>query len=237
LIDVRVLGSGSSGNCYVLDDGHSQLIIEAGIKFNKIQQALAFDFSRVAGCLISHEHGDHSKAIKKMTEKTVIDFYASQGTFNALGLSGYHYCKLRPTQSVQVGSWLVMGFPVEHDAAEPMGFVIENQIGERLLYVTDTYFVRYRFKGITHMLVEANYSLERLQQRIRNGSTTAKMLKNRLYKSHFEIKNTLGFIRANKSPLLQQVWLIHLSDANADGPSFKKQVAALTGVPVHLAGW
>lgn len=55
MIDVRVLASGSSGNCYLID-GQTKVLIEAGIPFKKIQQGLNWKTSELAGVLISHEH-------------------------------------------------------------------------------------------------------------------------------------------------------------------------------------
>lgn len=65
---VRVLGSSSSGNCYILDDGNEALIIEAGIRFAEVKKALRFNLRKVAGCLITHQHNDHAKYIHDMVK-------------------------------------------------------------------------------------------------------------------------------------------------------------------------
>lgn len=237
MINVTTLGSGSSGNCYVIDDGHSKLIIETGVKFAKVQQTVNFDFSNVVGVFISHEHLDHVKYIKRFVDLTAVDFYASGGTFAALGLSGYRFNPMLNAKTYPVGNWLVTPFDVKHDAVEPFGFIFQNLKGERLLYVTDTYYVKYRFKHITHMMVEMNYSLEELQWQIQHGNKTAEIIKSRLYKSHFEMENSLAFIKANQSHDLQRIWLIHISHNDGRADMFKRKTMALTGVPVELAGW
>ena len=53
---LKVLGSGSAGNCYLLQNEKEILIIECGISYKKILQRLNFNLSSVVGCLISHEH-------------------------------------------------------------------------------------------------------------------------------------------------------------------------------------
>ena len=58
-----VLGSSSSGNCYVLDAGNEALILEAGIRLNEVKKVLGFNIRKVVGCLITHQHGDHAKYI------------------------------------------------------------------------------------------------------------------------------------------------------------------------------
>lgn len=234
MIKVRVFGSGSSGNCYCLDNGTSQLLLEAGVKFSRVQKMMGFSFKRVDGLLITHEHTDHSKYLKDFEKRTNVYFYTSPGTLVALDKSNYRYHPLEKFKSRKIGDWKVTPFPVEHDAADPVGYLIETNADDRLLYVTDTYYVRYCFKNITQMLVEMNYSLEIANNNQQQGRLM-KSLENRIFKSHFEESNSLAFIKANMSPSLQWVELIHLSDANSDEREFKRKVQELTGVPVYVA--
>lgn len=55
---LRVVGSGSKGNTYILGNGDEALIIEAGLPFGKeVKYALDWNVSRVVGVCVSHEHG------------------------------------------------------------------------------------------------------------------------------------------------------------------------------------
>ena len=67
-MELRVLGSSSSGNCYILDNGNEALIIEAGIRFIDVKKALDFNIRKVVGCLITHQHNDHAKYAKAMVD-------------------------------------------------------------------------------------------------------------------------------------------------------------------------
>lgn len=59
---LKVLGSGSSGNCYLIEASQSdKLVLDAGINFKEVQKGLEFDFRGVRGVLITHEHMDHLK--------------------------------------------------------------------------------------------------------------------------------------------------------------------------------
>lgn len=53
---LKVLGSGSSGNCYILENDTEALIIEAGVPFMEVKKALNFDIRKIQGVVISHEH-------------------------------------------------------------------------------------------------------------------------------------------------------------------------------------
>ena len=39
-MEIKVIGSGSSGNCYLIDDGRTALLLDAGVPFSAVQQAM-----------------------------------------------------------------------------------------------------------------------------------------------------------------------------------------------------
>jgi phosphoribosyl 1,2-cyclic phosphodiesterase len=227
LISIRSFGSSSAGNCYYVTDGHTPLLLEAGIKFKDIQRELNFQTSSIAGCLISHEHGDHAKAYKDIV-KAGIDIYATLGTIEAIKATGHRIKSIEARKQFTIGTWTILPFEVEHDVAEPVGFLLANQQGEKLLFATDTYYIRYKFKGLTHLMVETNYSMEILNENIRSGSVPA-VMKKRLMRSHFSLENVKDFLKANDLSKLQEIWLLHLSDSNSNAELFKREVQELTG--------
>jgi phosphoribosyl 1,2-cyclic phosphodiesterase len=227
VIEIKAFGSSSAGNSYWVTDGHTQLLLEAGIKFRDIQIGLNFRTSSIAGCLISHEHGDHSKCIKDVL-KSGIDVYASKGTFESLNISNHRAKPIEAKKQFQIGTWTILPFETEHDAAESLGFLLANQSGEKLLFATDTYYIKYKFPDLTHIMVEANYSLDILKENIFNGIVPVAM-KKRLMRSHFSLENVKDFLRANDLSKVQEIWLLHLSDTNSNAELFKKEIQELTG--------
>ncbi|WP_019420154.1 MBL fold metallo-hydrolase [Paenibacillus sp. OSY-SE] len=233
MIDIQPLGSSSAGNAYRVTDGQTALLLEAGLRYKDIQRALEFRMSDIDACLITHDHGDHSKSAKDVM-KAGINIYTGQGTADALGLLGHRLRPVVARQQFTIGTWTILPFEVEHDAAEPLGFLLANQAGDKLLFATDTYYVRYRFSGLTHIMVECNYSMSILRENIAAGRVPAAM-KNRLLRSHFSLENVLDFLRANDLQRVQEIWLLHLSDNNSDEELFKREVQALTGKMVRVA--
>lgn len=242
MISVKVFGSGSKGNGYLIDDGHSQLIIECGVPFQHVQQQMGHDFSKVVGALITHEHRDHCKYISSLIDKTAIDVFATRGTIDTMFADpilklkdnhGYRFNGMQYKITQKIGTWYVTPFETKHDVAEPCGFLIDNTAGDRLVFVTDSYYVKYRFPNVSHMMVEANYSKEIVDQKMNRGFDIKR--KERLLESHFDFERTLDFIKINKSDRLQEVWLLHLSDANSHEQKFKEDTQKLVGVPVYIA--
>lgn len=232
-MDIKILASGSSGNCYRISDYESSLLLDAGIPFKEIQKGLQFKLSDISGCLLTHSHGDHSKAVKDLA-KHGIDVFSSAGTFNELRIFN-HRTRIIPTLSKQtIGSFTVMPFDVEHDTAEPLGFLVKSNVtGEKLLYFTDTAYLRYKFKGIHYILGEVNYSLSVLQQNIIKKIIDPGLAK-RIIKSHMSLENFVEFLKANESDNLQAVYLLHLSDTNSDEELLKTQIKSLTKADVII---
>lgn len=234
-MDIKVLASGSRGNCYLINDGSTPLLLECGIPIKKIREGLGFKLSEVAAVLLSHEHGDHSKAIRDVLRMGV-DIYSSPGTFEALGLSGHRLRPVKDKQSFEIGSWIIRAFETQHDAAEPLGYLLHSRAtNERLLFSTDTYYVRYRFPGLTHIMIECNYAMDILTENVNKGLVPA-VLKNRLLTSHFSLANVKEFLKANDLSKVQEIHLLHLSDGNSDAERFKREIMELTGKPTYIAG-
>ena len=232
LINITTYASGSSGNCYRIDDEKTVLLVEAGIQIRKIRKAFNFKLSKVDACLITHEHGDHSKSVKDVI-KAGIDTYMSPGTAEALGLSSHRIKAVKHGELFSVGSFKIMPFSVQHDAQEPLGFLLAS--GEdKILFATDTYYIKYRFSGLTHIMIESNYSQELLDRNIASGVAHAS-LRNRVMKSHFEIENVKTFLKANDLTKVKEIHLIHISGNNGDPKLFKEEIQKLTGKPVYIA--
>jgi phosphoribosyl 1,2-cyclic phosphodiesterase len=233
MITFTVLASSSRGNCYHVTDGTTHLLLECGLPFREIQRKLDFQTSEIKCCLVTHEHKDHSRAVTDMA-KAGIDCYMSRGTAYALGVSGHWIKVIQAQQTFQVGTWTILPFETQHDAAEPLGFLLVNQAGDKLLFATDTYYIKYKFVGLNIIAVECNYALDILNANIKDGSVPEAM-KNRLLQSHFSLGNVKEFLKANDLSLVTEIHLLHLSGDNSDASRFKREIQELTGKAVYVA--
>lgn len=233
MIEIKTLATGSKGNCYYVTDGETPLLLEAGINFRDIRIALDFKTRDLAGCLVTHEHQDHCKSVKDVV-RAGIDVYMSHGTADALNIDNHRIKPVRAKESFQLGTWRIMPFEVEHDVSEPIGFLLANKAGDKLLFATDTYYIRYKFKGLTHLLIECNYSKEILDRNIQEG-ITPKVMRKRLIQSHMSLENLKDMLAANDLSKVQEIHLLHLSDSNSDEALFKREIQELTGKLVYIA--
>ncbi len=232
-MDIQVLASGSRGNCYRISDGSTPLLLECGIPYKDVQRGLNFRVSEIAGCLISHEHQDHCKAVRNLT-RAGVDCYMSKGTADVLGLSGHRVKIIKALQQFSIGTWAILPFETVHDATEPLGFLLASRNGEKLLFATDTAYIRYKFQGLTHIMIEANYQADILHENVNDGLVVPEVRK-RIRQSHFDLNHLKEFFKANDLSQVREIWLLHLSGDNSDAGRFKREIQELTGKPVYIA--
>ena len=231
-MQIKSIASSSKGNCYIVDDGRTKILIECGIAYKEIQKALDFGISSIDGLLVSHPHKDHCRSVKDMI-KAGIDVYLSEVAIEEIGISGHRINAIYSKKQFSIGTFIVLPFELQHDVFN-LGFLIANQAGDKLLYATDTYYIRYKFHGLTHIMIEANYSLDILKRNVEAGAVP-KELKNRILKSHFSLENVKKFLLANDLSKVQEIWLLHLSEQNSCEKRFKEEVQKITGKPTYIA--
>lgn len=232
MIEITILASSSKGNCYHITDGSTPILLECGIRFKDIQKQLNFKTSDLAGCLVTHEHKDHCAGLQDVL-KAGINCYMSSGTKEAIGIQHHRIKVVQAKKQFKLGTWTILPFDVQHDVSEPYGFLLMNNQGEKLLFATDTYYIKYRLQGLTHIMIECNYSMKILNENIASGRVT-KVMKKRLLRSHFSLENVKEFLKANDLSKVQEIWLLHLSDTNSDADLFKREIQELTGKMVFV---
>ena len=232
---LHIINSNSSGNCYLLQANSGQmLLIECGVHIDKIKRAIGFKPGMVAGCVLTHEHGDHAKWIKSVLGMG-IQVWASAGTHTACGSASHHRAKILTAGKMQqIGEFQVIAFDVKHDVAEPFGFLIRHPECGTVLFLTDSYYSEYTFKGLNNILIEANYCKNIITQRVDRGEDPV-FLRDRVFQSHMSLQTCIGMLAANDLSAVNNIVLIHLSDRNSDEARFKKEVERATGRTVHVA--
>ena len=233
MINFKAYASSSKGNFYTINDGQTKLMIECGLPWKQIQRHLKFQTGDISGCLISHFHADHSKATHDIIGRG-IDVYTSQGTFESLSVNSHRTNVVKSGGQFKIGTFTILPFDTRHDAPEPLGYLIVNKDGDKLIFATDTYYVPYRFNGLNIIAIECNYAADILQANVDAGKVPESM-RNRLLRSHFSLDNVKKFLLANDLSKVREIWLIHLSDGNSDAERFKREVQELTGKMVIIA--
>ena len=234
MIYFKSIASSSAGNCYLLGDGETQILLECGIPWKGIMKGLDYQTSKLAGCLVTHLHGDHCKAIKDVIYHAV-PVYATAETFNATCNGGFIAGKnvVKAGETFKVGTWTCVAFKTEHDVPGSVGFLLKNNIGQYALFLTDSAYSRFTFPPLHTVIIEANFSIDIINSNIRSGRIDASR-KKRLISTHMSIERVVDMFDANDMSQCQAIHLIHLSNDNSDEDLFKKMVQRSTGIPTTV---
>lgn len=230
---LHCLGSSSKGNSYLLQGKNDSLVIDAGINIIELKKALNFDLSKVSGCIADHFHGDHIKYFKDYLKAGINVHIEKQSIPYLKGFESQRIKIFEEMKDFQVGSFKIKAFPVIHDIPT-VGFLIEQPEMGRMVFITDTKFLNFHFPGMNHIVVEANYSIDIMNERLISGSIDG-YLRNRIMESHLEFGVTKEFLLANDLRKVRTITLTHLSDSNSDADRFQRETEEITGKPVFIA--
>lgn len=232
-MDIKIISSGSqAGNAYLVSDGETTLILDAGVPLQKIQVASGFQLSKIAACLCTHAHKDHSAAISALSARG-IDIYSGAETFARAATRGHRAHIITPLKKFDVGTFSVLPFDVAHDV-ETYGFMVTSSVtNERLLYITDASYVKYSFPAVDYMLIEANHDAESIYTAVDDGCTNARLAR-RVFGSHMSIDTLIEFLRANDLSKLEKIYLIHLSDNHSNAEGYRERIQRISGCMVEV---
>lgn len=239
---LRIISTGSKqGNCYSLYSENETLLLDCGCDFNKILKGIEYKASNVVGCLLTHGHGDHVKAFIDLV-KYGIPVYANDETADHFETVTGERMIGRPERiPFYVGGFKVTPFYVPHTTRDKdtgmiipcpnFGYLVEYEGMGKLLYMTDLEYCPYNFKSmkINHLVIECNYCQELVDSEESNYH-------HRL-QGHCSLETCKGIIRANMTPSLRTVTLVHLSDSASDEEQILREVKEVSGqfVAVNIA--
>lgn len=185
MLILKTLATGSSGNCYLLSTENETLILDCGIPIKEIKKGLNFDLSKIVGCVVTHEHKDHSLSVKDIEN---------------MGIKVWGTSIFRKW----IGGFKVISFEVPHDDVECYGFLIECPDGQKVLYATDFEYIKYNFQkiGIDHIIIECNYQQEYVNRDLPNFEHKIK--------GHCSLDTCKKFIEVNATDRLKTVLLVHM---------------------------
>jgi len=222
---ITVHASSSAGNLYSLESGKSRILFECGLTANKLIKALDYNLNRFDACFVSHFHSDHCKGIDFVI-RSGIPTYATKETFDKCNVSGN---VMEIGKTVFIKNLAIKSFQTEHDCPGSCGFFVKDtESGKKMIFATDTYFLRQKFPALNFIMVECNFSDELLDADENCG------YRERLKKSHMSINNLKLWLEKQDLSELEEIYLMHLSDSHSDENDFRNQINELTFADVII---
>lgn len=208
---LRCLASGSSGNCYILTDSSGQsLILDAGVPIKDIKRGLDWNIKNVAGCIVSHVHSDHSRSVKDL-KNIGIPVFAPYISLEPMTMGRNYDLRIQAFELTTLdGKWTHTN--TDGSECPCYGFLITHKEMGKMLYITDTELIKWRFKDVNHILLGVNYDKDLVDM--------DNLKANHVIRGHMSIDTACDFVKANDSDSLQNVIMCHLSNENANADTF-----------------
>lgn len=242
-IEVTILGSGSAGNCTLIETEHTAILVDAGLSSRQITQRLA-TISRsvddLDAVLLTHEHSDHSRGLNALCRTRAIPVYANRLTAEAVasdpelkGTTKLSWRLFSTGHPFEVGDFTVESFSVPHDAYDPVGFAIHSgtySVGVLTDLGHATKLVVERMRAMDVLVLESNHDLKLLQE----DTARPWALKQRIMSRHGHLNNDAAATLAEEicSNRLRHVFLAHLS-RDCNRPDIAQRVVSQK-LPTHV---
>ena len=240
-ISASVLSSGSIGNSFLIGAQDRAVLVDAGISCRELVKRMSSfgtEPSQVDAVLLTHEHVDHMRGVRRFCTEHSVPVYATRGTLALTPLDGVEKVNIAAGLPFEVGPFWVNPFKVRHLAAEPVAFSLSSNskkigIASDLGCVTPN--VVEQLKGSEVMFVEANYD-----ERMLLTGNYPEFLKRTIKGDHGHLSNDdAGKLSVKSStPATQKVVLVHLSKENNTPEKAKDAVEShlkryKLGIEVH----
>jgi phosphoribosyl 1,2-cyclic phosphodiesterase len=217
-IEVTILGSGSAGNCTLIETEHTAILVDAGLSGRQIAcrlETLGRQLADIDAILLTHEHTDHTRGLGVLCKAHPIPVFANRPTAEAI--AGEQKQRIRwqlfsTGHAFEVGDFTVEPFPVPHDACDPVGFAIRadpHAVGVLTDLGHATKLVVERMRAMDVLVLESNHDMRLLQE----DTARPWALKQRIMSRHGHLSNDAAATLAGEvcSDRLRHVFLAHLS--------------------------
>ena len=216
------LGSGSAGNCLVVEQANTRVLLDCGFSMSEVikrLQKLVLVPEQITGILVTHEHDDHAKGAFKFATKYNIPVWLTHGTFKMCQRYMPENAKLNINiidshENFRIQELMITPYPVPHDAREPTQFTFSNG-NYKLGVLTDagstTPYIEQMLSACDALVLECNHDLTMLE----NGPY-AWPLKQRVGSrlGHLDNQTAADLLARLDSSKLKHIIAAHLSAKN-----------------------
>lgn len=165
------LGSGSKGNATLVQAGDTLVMIDCGFSLRETTrrlQRLGMRPGDLDAILVTHEHSDHASGVARLSRAHDIPVYMTHGTAHTGRCEGCFEQRLfNCGDEFSIGSLVVTGIAVPHDAAEPCQYRLSWE-GRALGLLTDlgsvTPHVVDQYRHCQALVLEFNHDFNMLMQ-------------------------------------------------------------------------
>lgn len=215
------IASSSSGNCTLVYENNTYILVDAGISMKRIAAALSerqVAVSDIAAIFITHEHSDHIAGLRMLLKYYDIPVMApgvvARGVQNSICECCGKVSEIPVGEEILIGDITVKAFHTPHDTDESVGYKFTSN-GRSFAIATDmghiSAEVLTELIGVNACVIEANHDLTMLKT-----GPYPYHLKQRILSDHGHLSNKLCASLAGRlyETGTRKIVLGHLSKEN-----------------------
>lgn len=214
---VKVIASGSKGNCAIVLCGETKIIIDIGISYLTLKRSLEekdLSIDRFNGILITHCHKDHINGLSSLMKHSSLKAYIPEKMYDSLKeILPKERC-IFIDDNFTIDDVEIELIHTSHDAPYSVGFIITYQ-NKSLVYVTDTGYINRKYLArMTHKdiyILESNHDETMLMD-----GPYPRFLKERVISDTGHLSNitTAKYLNKIVGANTKYILLAHLSEKN-----------------------
>lgn len=205
------VGTGSTGNCYLLKLNNDKYIaLDCGCKWRDVLIGCNFRPIDIEFALVTHFHSDHARHM---------------GDFTSNGIEVFDCENVETKKVYKKGDASVVAFGVPHDV-KCYGYLI--RVGDRtIVYMTDFGYCKYTFKSwnVNTFIIACNYTQIPDSEEANYAHVVM---------GHSSLSTVKDILAANKSESMRNVVLVHYS-SSADVDAMVSEIQEVVGDDVKVA--
>ncbi|MFZ9920677.1 MAG: MBL fold metallo-hydrolase [Terrimicrobiaceae bacterium] len=246
MLELTVLASGSSGNSLLVRGESTAVLVDAGLSARQLEtQILALGIApqNLAGILLTHEHGDHTRGLKVFCSKNHVPVFTNPLTADSLRKSTIdtEWRLFNSGSAFEIGELRIHPISVPHDAADPVGFVVSSANSSLGILTAHGYATRqilHAVAGVHALVIETNHDEALLQ----NDTKRPWSVKQRILSRHGHLSNQAAakLVAEIATENLRHILLAHLSE-DCNNPTLAREAilshfADRTAPEIHCPG-
>lgn len=161
MIKFALLASGSKGNCCLIRNNKTSIVIDCGSTKKYLSscfEKLSYDYTSADALFVTHTHSDHISQLK---------MFDTVRTYAMSGLETSHFHRMYPYDTISLDTLQVQAIPTSHDARDSCGYIVKSH-SQTLVYMTDTGYisesVKKHLRNADYYIFESNHDIEMLMQ-------------------------------------------------------------------------
>lgn len=221
---LKILATGSKGNAYLLWVDDKCVLLDAGVQFARIKEAVGYDLSRIEFALTGHRHLDHFKAVPELIDAGIHVIVPPLDGWEEM--AGSYDCS-------SIGDWTIKHWDIEHDVKNWAFLLYNKKTDTKICYFSDTSHSPL-IPICDTLIAEVSYCDSILDSK--KGELDDRYL--RLRKYHMGLNRFKAFLAEmmhTDGYRLKNIIITHLSDSNSDEEQIRREVKELTGIEPYMA--